>query len=318
MSENKGYVLSISHLSKKLSGKQILSDISLDLNPGEIFGFLGPNGSGKTTTIKLILGLLNIEDGEISVCGYNLKKDFEKAMAEVGGIIENPEMYKYLSAKENLRQYQRMNGKVDDNRIDEVLELVKLKGREKEKIGKYSLGMRQRLGLAQALIHKPKLLVLDEPTNGLDPEGIHDLRTILKKISHENGVAVFVSSHMLAELELMCDRVGIVDKGKLLTIKYIDELKENITDQSEVVLTDIELHPVNPEDANKLCDIMLSKGYKSQNDNGIIIVSVPQENVFDIIKTAVSENIAINAVIPKKRSLEDAFLEITKKSDGTL
>ncbi len=315
MSDNNDYVLSISHLSKKLGGRQILSDISLDLNAGEIFGFLGPNGSGKTTTIKLILGLLNMEEGEITVCGYNLKNDFEKAMAEVGGIIENPEMYKYLSAEENLRQYQRMTGKVDEQRIDEVLSMVGLKGREKEKISRYSLGMRQRLGLAQALIHKPRLLVLDEPTNGLDPEGIHDLRTILKKISHENGVAVFVSSHMLAELELMCDRVGIVDKGKLLTIKYIDELKENTATETEIVLTDIEIHPVNAEDAEKLCAALSGAGYTSKNEKGIIVSSVPHDKIFDSIKIAVSENIEINAVIPRKRSLEDAFLEITKADE---
>lgn len=318
MSDNNSYVLSISHLSKKLGGKQILSDISLDLNAGEIFGFLGPNGSGKTTTIKLILGLLNMEEGEITVCGYNLKKDFEKAMAEVGGIIENPEMYKYLSAEENLRQYQRMNGRIDENRISEVLTLVGLKGREKEKISKYSLGMRQRVGLAQALIHKPRLLILDEPTNGLDPEGIHDLRTILKKISHENGVAVFVSSHMLAELELMCDRVGIVDKGKLLTIKYIDELKDNAAGKDETTFIDIELHPVNGNDTESLCRIMTDAGYTAKNENGIAVVSVPQNDVFNAIKIAVSENIAINAVIPRKRSLEDAFLEITKSDDKTL
>ena len=154
-------VLEIKGLTKSLGGRNILCDINLSVNSGEVFGFLGPNGSGKTTTIKLILGLLNIQKGEIKICGYDVRRDFEKAMRNVGGIIENPEMYKYLTGRENLMQYTRMYDDVPTERIEEVIKTIRLEERIDDRISKYSLGMRQRLGIAQAIIHKPKLLVLD-------------------------------------------------------------------------------------------------------------------------------------------------------------
>ena len=234
-SQSSAPVLSIKHLSKQLGKRRILTDITLDVMPGEIFGFLGPNGSGKTTTIKLMLGLLRIESGEISICGHNVKTDFEAAMTCVGGIIENPEMYRYLSGRENLELYRRMYDDVPRERIDELIKLVRLEARADDKIAKYSLGMRQRLGLAQALLNHPKLLVLDEPTNGLDPAGIKELRDILKELSHTENVSVFISSHQLAELDLMCDRVGILDRGVLLRTMSIEEVRSAGVSNSSVV-----------------------------------------------------------------------------------
>ncbi|MGL5348877.1 MAG: ABC transporter ATP-binding protein, partial [Peptostreptococcaceae bacterium] len=197
-------VLELRNVSKIMGKKTLVEDVSFTINRGEIFGFLGPNGAGKTTTIKMITGLYKISKGEIYIDGYSIKKDFEKALSGVGGIIENPEMYGNLTGMDNLKIYARMHGNVSEDRIDEVVKLVKLGNRINDKVSKYSLGMRQRLGVAQALLHRPKLLILDEPTNGLDPMGIKELRETLRELSNKEGLAVMVSSHLLSEMELMC------------------------------------------------------------------------------------------------------------------
>ena len=298
-------VLSIRNLSKKLSGKPILNNISLDVNQGEIFGFLGPNGSGKTTTIKLMLGLLHIDEGDIFICGHNVATDFEAAVANIGGIIENPEMYSYLTGRQNLEHYARMYDSVPPERIDELARLVGLEARIDDKIAKYSLGMRQRLGVAQALLNRPRLLVLDEPTNGLDPAGIRDLRDILKHLAHVEGVAVFVSSHLLAELDLMCDRVGVIDKGTLLGIRSIEEMHhaegEGYT-TCEITLKDVAAAAgvLDPMDLRYTI-----------NDN-VLTLTLKDEQVPDIIRDLSVAGAGISAVIPRKRSLEDAFLEMTR------
>ena len=202
--------LKIDHLNKYFGKRQILHDICMEVYAGEVFGFLGPNGAGKTTTIKIVVGLLRLDEGDVQIHGHSITKHFEDAMACVGGIVENPELYKYMTGRENLRQYARMRTGVDEKRIDEVVELVGLSNRINDKVGKYSLGMRQRLGVAQALLHRPKLLILDEPTNGLDPAGIKELRDILKNLAHKENIAVLVSSHLMSEMEMMCDRVGVI------------------------------------------------------------------------------------------------------------
>jgi len=303
-------VLKISHLSKHLGSRLILNDISLEVNSGEIFGFLGPNGSGKTTTIKVVLGLLSLERGEIEICGHNIKKEFKEAMSNIGGIIESPEMYGYLSGLENLKQYVRMYDDVPESRIDEVVELVGLTDRIKDKVSKYSLGMKQRLGLAQALLNKPKLLILDEPTNGLDPVGIKDLRDILKKVSHDEGTAVFISSHQLAELDLMCDRFGVIDKGKLIAVRKIEEIR---TDESQ----NIEEFDIVTELASveKACDIVVRLGNTfSVSENKIRItadINAGGKGMSDTVRELVIDGVPILSANPVKHSLEDAFIKIT-------
>lgn len=217
--------LEIKELYKSFSGRCILQNVSVTAFPGEILGFLGPNGSGKTTTIKLMLGLLKPDAGSIRICGYDVAKEFEKAMAKVGGIVENPEMYKYLTGRQNLECCRRMYDDLPESRVDEVTALVRLEERIGDKVSKYSLGMRQRLGLAQAMLNSPRLLVLDEPTNGLDPVGIKELRDILKTVAHTEGVTVFISSHLLSELDQLCDRVAIIDRGRVLGSMTMDEIR---------------------------------------------------------------------------------------------
>ncbi len=218
-------VLEIKNVSKYFGKNKVVDDVSFEVKEGEILGFLGPNGAGKTTTIKMILGLLSIDEGSIKVNGYDVKKDFEKAMEYIGGIVENPDMYGYMSAVENLKLYAKIRN-VNYSEVYKKLELVGLKKSMNQKVSKYSLGMKQRAGLALSLLHSPKVLILDEPTNGLDPVGIKDLRDILKKLASENNIAVLVSSHILSEMELMCDRVVVINEGKFVKAQSLNNDNE--------------------------------------------------------------------------------------------
>lgn len=302
-------VLEIKGLTKSLGGRNILCDINLSVNSGEVFGFLGPNGSGKTTTIKLILGLLNIQKGEIKICGYDVRRDFEKAMRNVGGIIENPEMYKYLTGRENLMQYTRMYDDVPTERIEEVIKTVRLEERIDDRISKYSLGMRQRLGIAQAIIHKPKLLILDEPTNGLDPSGIKELRDIFKDLAHNKGCSVFVSSHMLAELELMCDRVCVIDRGVVVGNMTMDDVHSSSVGEKlrYTFVTD---------DGAKTAEILSSVGFEASSEGEKTFADLSHEGAADAASMLTSAGVRIYSMIPETKSLEDAFMEITKERCG--
>ena len=226
-------ILKCENLCKHFGKKQILDRVSLEVKQGDILGFIGPNGAGKTTTIKLILGLQSIDSGTVKINGYDIQKDFEKAIEKVGTIVENPDLYMYLSGYDNLKLIANLYKNVDKKRIDEVVKLVKLKQRIKDKVSKYSLGMRQRLGIAQALLHKPNLLILDEPTNGLDPEGIKELRDLIKDLAEKENMAIVISSHNLAELESFCNKVTIIKNGKVVETSTINEVKK--VEQSYII-----------------------------------------------------------------------------------
>ncbi|MDI9497176.1 MAG: ABC transporter ATP-binding protein [Bacillota bacterium] len=217
--------LELRGLTKRFGKRIVVDELDLDVRAGEILGFLGPNGAGKTTTIKMILGFLFEDAGTITIDGHDLRRDYERALSSVGGIVENPEMYVQLTGRQNLELYARLHGVRDRARIDEVIRLVGMEQRINEKVRKYSLGMKQRTGLALAIVHRPRLLILDEPTNGLDPAGIRHLRDILKRLAHEEGVAILVSSHLLSEMQLMCDRVAIIDQGRLIAVRMVHELE---------------------------------------------------------------------------------------------
>lgn len=309
-------VLEIRDLSKFFGKKQILHSISFDTYAGEVFGFLGPNGAGKTTLIKTVVGHLMIDEGTVSICGKTLKKDFEGAMAQVGGIIENPEFYKYMSGYDNLLQYARLRGVDDEERVKEVVHLVGLDNRIHEKVGKYSLGMRQRLGVAQAILHRPRLLVLDEPTNGLDPAGIKDLRDILKRIAHEEGASVLVSSHLMSEMELMCDRVGIIMGGKLVDVKPIDELvSATAIDRSDFIFETSDGAAVMA-----LLDFIAQTDKKllEGGDVEIVIPKYDEKRLLSTInRTVVSSGIELYSVYRREnKRLEDVFIEMTGGDGG--
>ncbi len=295
-------VLELKNVSKSFGKRKVIDNLSLEVKEGEIYGFLGPNGSGKTTTIKMILRLINNDSGEIKVNGYDTKKQFEKAMECIGAIVENPDMYKFMTGIDNLKLHARIRN-VDEKRINEVLELVELKDRAHEKVGKYSLGMKQRLGLALTLLHKPKVLILDEPTNGLDPAGIKKLRDILKEISHKEGVAVFVSSHILSEMQLMCDKVAVLDNGKVVKTEEITNTQEEATEKLEIRVKNTE----------KAVQILKDKfEIESELKNINIEIIVATDKVPSIVKELAMADVEVKAVIPKEHTLEEIFFDATK------
>lgn len=314
-SELQDIVLSVKHLKKKIKRKWIIKDVSFDVYAGEIFGFLGPNGAGKTTTIRMLVDLIKPTEGVVSVCGYPVHKKPEHALRYVGSIVENPEMYNYLTGYENLEHFARMLPDIKEERIQEVAAIVGLDQRIHDKVSTYSLGMRQRLGIAQALLGNPKLLILDEPTNGLDPKGIKELRAFIKKLSEE-GLAVLVSSHLLSEIQLLCDRVAIINKGEVLTVGKVDEL---IGDYSHITIW--HLTPLD-EGVRWLSNhpkIKIQKDTSMLDDSLIaslgpssIITEMPEELVPEMVKTMVRAGIKVEGVQRVNPTLEQLFLQMTE------
>lgn len=293
------------NVTKTFGKKKAVDNVSFELFPGEVFGFLGPNGAGKTTIIKMIMGFFRPDEGTIIINGYNRKTHYEAAMSSIGGIVENPEMYNSLSARLNLQMYARLHDGVTKERIDEVLELVGLSDRADEPIKKYSLGMKQRIGLAQALLHRPKVLILDEPTNGLDPAGIHLLRDVLTHCAHEEGVAVMVSSHLLSEIQVMCDRIGIINHGKLLQICSIDDFVNQA--QSASVYR---IKTSNPSKAKEILSAKYNNKISNVNEDTLDI-EIEEEQINECVRTLVASGSDILGVQKLESSLEEAFLEIT-------
>lgn len=295
-------ILKCENLCKSFGKKQILENVSLDIYEGDILGFIGPNGAGKTTTIKLILGLQNIDSGKVAINRFDIKKNFEKAIEKVGAIVENPDLYMYLTGYQNLKLIKNMYKNVSKERIDEVVKLVKLDQRINDKVSKYSLGMRQRLGIAQALLHKPNLLVLDEPTNGLDPEGIKELRDLIKELAQKEKMGILISSHNLAELESFCNKVTIIKNGKVVETNDINKVKK--VEQSYI----IELN--NLDKIEEILDMKLEK-----IDNKKIRLHISKEETPQVVKKLVESDKKIYTVMEETLTLEDAFL---KKTGGNV
>ncbi len=291
-------VVELKNLSKTIGKKKIIDNLNLSLYPGQITGFLGPNGAGKTTTIRMMVGLMRPSEGDVLIEGKSLKDDFEGSISKVGVIVENPEMYKFMSGYKNLLHFARMHDGVTKARIDEVIAQVGMQNRIHEKVSTYSLGMRQRLGLAQALLHRPKFLILDEPTNGLDPAGIREFRMYLRSIAENEGVSVFVSSHMLSEIELMCDRIAIIQNGKLIDVEETAD-----TEKSHYY---IEALP-----ASAVENILVAEGFEVELFNDGFIIEAEKEQIPGLIKKLATEGILLFAVNPHRKTLEDQFLEIT-------
>lgn len=302
MSQNA--VVQIRNLTKRIGNKTIIDGLTFDVPKGEVFGFLGPNGAGKTTTIRMMVGLMSITEGEILIEGHSVSKNFEKAIAHVGAIVENPEMYKFLSGYQNLIHFARMVPGVTKERIDELVKLVGLENRIHDKVKRYSLGMRQRLGVAQALLHKPSVLILDEPTNGLDPAGIRELRDYLRKLAQEEGIAVIVSSHLLSEMELMCDRIAIIQNGKLVDVRRLKELVTEVEQQT--VFFEVN----DPEKAKEVLQGHVAGGIMVRSEG--LEINVSREQIPGINQLLVQAGIMVYGIKPATKSLEDKFLEMTR------
>lgn len=292
-------ILKCENLCKRFSKKQILKNVSLEINEGDILGFIGPNGAGKTTTIKLMLGLQSITSGNVTINGFDIEKNFTKAIERVGAIVENPDLYMYLSGYENLKLIANLYKGIDENRIQEVVKLVKLENRIKDKVSKYSLGMRQRLGIAQAILHRPNLLILDEPTNGLDPEGMKEMRELLTNLAQKEKMAILISSHNLAELDNLCNKVCIIKNGEIIETSDITKIKKE--SNTNFIVFEVE-DTKSIKTIMKKAEIINEQQFK---------IDTKKEKIPELVEKLVENRIKIYSIKPEEKSLEQAFFERT-------
>lgn len=315
---DRGTVLSVQGLKKKIGRNWIIKDVSFEVNAGEIFGFLGPNGSGKTTTIRMLTSLIKPTEGRILVCGDDVARRPEQALRHIGSIVENPELYEFMTGWENLAHFARMQAGIDEARISEVVDIVGMAGRIHDKVKTYSLGMRQRLGIAQALLGKPKLLILDEPTNGLDPLGIKELRAFIRRLASE-GLSLFISSHLLSEIQLMCERVAIIAHGKVIAVGEVNALisqAETFTlwqldrpAEGRALLAEDDAVRIVGDDDHRIEESIIA------GLPGAIVTVTDESAIPGIVERLVKASIGVMAVQRVSPSLEDLFLGLTE-GDG--
>ncbi|MFO7247420.1 MAG: ABC transporter ATP-binding protein [Bacillota bacterium] len=302
-------VLSVRGLSKRIGRRPLVEGVEFDVYPGEVFGFLGPNGAGKTTTIRMLVGLIRPSSGSVTIAGYDVHRQPEEALRRIGCIVENPELYPFLTGRENLLHFARMIGDVSLARIDEVARIVGLERRLDDKVKTYSLGMRQRLGIAQALLACPELLILDEPTNGLDPAGIREMRELIRSLAAE-GLAVFVSSHLLSEVQLMCDRVALIHRGRILRVGRVDELLAG--EEGRVVW-----HVDNAEEARRVLaavpEVQVLEGDEgAAGGEQAVVCHMPYHRIPEANCRLANAHVAVYGIVRKIPSLEEWFLRLTE------
>ncbi len=304
-------ILSIKNLTKKYGERIAVNNISLNLYAGQIIGFLGANGAGKSTTIKMLTGLARITSGDVYICGHSIKEGFENAIKHVGAMIEIPHFYNYLSGYNNLKYFAKLSGNINISRINEVASLVGLSNRIKDKVGNYSLGMKQRLGVAQALLNKPKLLILDEPTNGLDANGIREFRMMLKNLAYREKIAILISSHILGEMENLCDMVAIIDNGKIIQVQTMEQIKNNFS-----IVGSQYIKCNAPNLAGKILMQKFNCKVKLQG-NKVYIDSGDMTLLSRMIVELTKNKILVYAAGEVDYSLEDVFLNIINKNHAT-
>lgn len=296
-------VLQVKNLSKKIGKKTIVQNVNFEISAGEVFGLIGPNGAGKTTVIRSIVSLISRTTGTIMINGFDVSVDFKSAISEVGAIIENPEFYMYMSGWDNLKQFARMSRKdVTDEQIQEMVAKVKLTDAINQKVKTYSLGMRQRLGLAQALLHRPAVLILDEPTNGLDPQGMAEFREIIREVSKQ-GTGVLISSHILSEIQQITDRFAIIEKGQITHTETISDIENSAQG----------LYMFKVNDSQKAAKVLQElKCEGKMHEDGFVQVKINEKAVPIVIRALVAAEIDIFSVTAKKGSLEERFFELTE------
>lgn len=299
-------ILRIDNLTKKYGTRIAVNNLSLAIHPGEIFGFLGANGAGKSTTIKMLTGLTTITSGDAFICGNSVKFKFEKAMENIGAIVEIPEFYNYLTGYQNLKYFAKLSNIKSKHQIDSVVSLVGLSDRINEKVGGYSLGMKQRLGVAQALLNSPKLLILDEPTNGLDANGIREFRGLLKNLAKKHGIAILISSHILAEMQLLCDTIGIIDNGVLIKTDKIDAFR-----QGSALYGSQYIKCNAPNFAGKIIKEEFKTDVKICNNK--VLFTADEKSVAKIIIRLTEKRISVFGAGEVDASLEDIFLAVVNQ-----
>ena len=300
-------VITTHELTRRFGEITAVDSLDLSVAHGRVYGFLGPNGAGKTTTIRMLLGLIRPDTGEVHVFQKNLRKNRIKLLRRIGALMESPSYYPYLSGRENLEITRRLRG-IDRNEVFDVLDLVGLTTAAQRKVGTYSLGMKQRLGLAQAFLGQPEILILDEPTNGLDPAGIHEIRELISRLPKERSVTIFLSSHLLNEVEQVADDVGIIHEGAMLfqgTLKELQEKKQAY----------LKIGTNRPAQA---AEILQQKGWlaDSQSDSILTVPLKDEERAGEVNSLLVEAGLRIFHLSVEQSSLEDIFLDLTNSQGG--
>ncbi|AJS58133.1 ABC transporter ATP-binding protein [Paenibacillus sp. IHBB 10380] len=294
------FIITTHDLSKRYGSRKVVEKVNLEINKGDIYGFLGPNGAGKTTTIRMLLGLIKPSSGSVHMFEKNLKQEKMAILRKVGSLVEYPSYYGHLTAYENLEVIRRIL-EVPKSRIDEVLSIVRLTKDARRSVKGYSLGMKQRLGIAAALLGQPELLILDEPTNGLDPSGILEIRELIKKMPQEEGITVLVSSHLLSEVEQMANRVGIIQEGNMLFQNSIEVLRQRAKSKIRMVVTEPEI---------ALRTVAAVGCYAKLKESALIFEGISDEKIARTIEALVNNQHDIYRVEEITTSLEDIFLEL--------
>ncbi|MFD7523266.1 ABC transporter ATP-binding protein [Paenibacillus chitinolyticus] len=296
-------IVQTQNLTKTYGAIHSVNKVDLHVQEGEIYGFLGPNGAGKTTTLKMLLGLIKPTEGTINIFGESLSKHRPSILQRTGSLIESPSYYGHLTGLENMKVMQRLRN-VPDNNVDEALRIVRLENQKNKKAEQYSLGMKQRLGIAMALLAFPKLLILDEPTNGLDPAGIGEIRELIKLLPERYGITILLSSHLLSEIEQIATSVGIISEGNLLYQGSMDSLRQK--NRNAIFM--------KTGDNAKAEQLLFTQGYRPTQSGGRLELSNIQDSeVAEMNRMLVEHQIAVTRIEEQKKSLEDIFLELTGK-----
>ncbi|SFJ59414.1 ABC transporter ATP-binding protein [Thermoflavimicrobium dichotomicum] len=303
------FVIETSNLTKKYKNHVVVNQLNMRVRKGEIYGFLGPNGAGKTTTIRMLLGLIRPTEGEVKIFGKDLTQHRMSILAKVGSLVETPTYYGHLTGYENLEVARRLLRIDDEKCIDEVLSIVRLTKAKDKKVKEYSLGMKQRLGIATALLNKPELLILDEPTNGLDPEGIREIRELIKQLPKEYEMTVMISSHLLNEVEQIATEVGIIHQGNLIFQDHIDALRR----QSQARLC---ISTDKPEEAAEFLKEQGIEVIREEQDERLYLTDSAPEAAGKINRLLVEKGFLVYRLEERKRSLEDIFLDLTKEGES--
>ena len=296
-------IISTHNLSKRYGGSYRVKDVNLSILEGEIYGFLGPNGAGKSTTLKMILGLTRPTDGKVTVFGKDFDANRRNILSQTGSLVESPSYYGHLTGLENMRIMQRLRD-VPDKNVSEALKIVRLENQKDKKVGQYSLGMKQRLGIAMALLAFPKLLILDEPTNGLDPAGIGEIRELIKSLPQRYGMTVLISSHLLSEIEQIATSVGIINDGMMMFQGSMDGLKNK--SHSNILL--------KTRNNRLALELLFDKGFSpSLHEDFLLFENPTDEQIAQANKNLVAANIDVLRIEEHKKNLESIFLDITGK-----
>jgi len=297
-------ILKTFNLSKRFGQRWAVKDLNLAVEKGQIFGFLGPNGAGKSTTIRMLLNLIRPSSGSFELFSKNVKSNGQKIYARIGALVEKPDFYLYLSAEKNLQFLGDLSGGVSRKRIYAVLEIVELAERAKDLVRSYSHGMKQRLGIAQALLCDPELVILDEPTSGLDPQGIKEIRELIIRLAHEQGMTIFLSSHLLHEVEQVCTHMAIIDKG----IMVVQGEVHNLLRETDFFVTEVQVN-----EPQRAFDLLRRENWvhKVALEDGLLKVQLPGESRPTLTEFLIKNDFAVSAVVPRT-SLEDYYLSLLK------